>query len=196
MSAVDHAGQGISAGIDSSFAVRVQVGSADNLGLHSHKHILINNGFVAAFHIVLRRLTVVGAALLLQNADRVGLLKKGISDVLLVGKDLLDVALIPFLMTRTVFDAVSVLGIAQEPVVVAVQVLGFVSVPALPSDDNKSLIIGAFFYSSNRLFMLYSKKGSPLPRIPIKNIRSLFWETLYSVAFKINMVRSCNLERV
>lgn len=61
---------------------------------------------MAAFHIVLRHLTVVGSTLLIQNADRIGLLQKGIADVLLVGKDLMDVALMPFEVSRTVGNAV------------------------------------------------------------------------------------------
>lgn len=61
---------------------------------------------MTAFHIVLRHLTVVGASLLLQNADRIGLLQKGIADVLLIGKDLMDVALMPFEVSRSVGNAV------------------------------------------------------------------------------------------
>ena len=61
---------------------------------------------MAAFHIVLRHLTVVGGTFLVQDADRVGLLQKGIADVLLVGKDLMDVALMPFEVSRSVWNAV------------------------------------------------------------------------------------------
>ena len=43
---------------------------------------------MAAFHIVLRSLSIVGGTFLVQNADRVCLLQKGIADVLLIGKDL------------------------------------------------------------------------------------------------------------
>lgn len=77
-----------------------------NFGLHSHEHVPVNNGFVTAFYIALRHLTVVGTTLLSKKADRIGLLQKSIADVLLVGKGLLNIALMPFLMTRPVFDVV------------------------------------------------------------------------------------------
>ena len=154
MSTVDHTGQGVSGTVNSSLAVRIEIGASCNLRLHPHEHILIDDGFMAAFHIVLRSLSIVDTALLVQNADRECLLKKGIADVLFIGQDLLNVALMPFLMTCTVLDAisfqasfdlqkagpvqilpvdaaddfslywvndqvaVSVLGVAQEPVVV------------------------------------------------------------------------------
>ena len=61
---------------------------------------------MTAFHIVFRNLTVVGDTFLIQDADRVGLLQKGIANVLLIGKNLMDVALMPFQMSRSVGNAV------------------------------------------------------------------------------------------
>lgn len=82
MSTVDHTGQGVSGTVDSPFAVRIEIGAAGNLRLHPHEHILIDDGFMAAFHIVLRSLSIVDTALLVQNTDRVCLLQKGIACVL------------------------------------------------------------------------------------------------------------------
>lgn len=106
MSAEHHAGKCVLAAVDSPLALRVQIGASLNLRLHPHKHILANDGFVTAFHIVFRTLTIVGAALLVQNADRVCLLQKGITNVLFVGQDLLNVALMPFLVAGSVLDAI------------------------------------------------------------------------------------------
>jgi len=50
---------------------------------------------MAAFHIVLRCNAVVGDTLLFECVDRVGLLQERITDVLLVGEDLFDVAFMP-----------------------------------------------------------------------------------------------------
>lgn len=43
---------------------------------------------------------------LVQNADRVALVQKGIADVLHIGKNLLDVALMPFEISRSVTDVI------------------------------------------------------------------------------------------
>lgn len=80
MSAEHHAGKCVLAAVDSALAVRVQVGAPCNLRLHPHEHILADNGFVVAFYIVFRHLTVVGGTFLVQDADRVSLLQKGIAD--------------------------------------------------------------------------------------------------------------------
>ena len=61
---------------------------------------------MAAFHIVLRHLAVVGGTLFVQDADRVCLLQKSIADVLLIGKYLMNVALMPFKVSRSVGDAI------------------------------------------------------------------------------------------
>ena len=106
MAAVDHARKRILAAVDSPLPVRVQIGSAGNLRLHPHENILADDGLVAAFHIILRPLTVVGTALLIQNADRECLLQKGIANVLLIGENLMDIALMPFQMSRSVRNTV------------------------------------------------------------------------------------------
>lgn len=96
MSAEHHAGKGVLAAVNSAFTVRIQIGSSCNFRFDFHEHILVDNGFMAAFHIVLRHLTVVGSTFLVQNTNRVGLLQKSIANILLVCKNLLDVALMPF----------------------------------------------------------------------------------------------------
>lgn len=106
MSAEHHPGKCVLAAVNSAFAVRIQIGSSGNLRFDLHEHIPVDNGFVAAFHIVFRHLTVVGGTFLIQDADRVSLLQKGIADVLLIGKDLMDVALMPFQMSCSVGNAV------------------------------------------------------------------------------------------
>lgn len=106
MSAEHHAGKCVFAAVNSAFAVRIQIGSSGNLRFDLHKHISVDNGFVAAFHIVFRHLAVVGGTFLVKDADRIGLLQKGIADVLFVGKDLMDVALMPFQMSRSVRNTV------------------------------------------------------------------------------------------
>ena len=61
---------------------------------------------MASLYIIFRPLPIVGTALLIQNADRVGLLQESITDVLFVGQNLLNVALMPFLVAGSVRDAV------------------------------------------------------------------------------------------
>lgn len=57
---------------------------------------------MASLYIIFRPLPIVGTALLVQNADRECLLQKGITNILFVGKDLLNVALMPFQVSRSV----------------------------------------------------------------------------------------------
>lgn len=61
---------------------------------------------MAAFHIVLRRNAVVGNAFLFECVDSVCFLQERISDVLLVGEDLLDVAFMPSGIAGSVQNAV------------------------------------------------------------------------------------------
>ena len=86
----------VSGTVDSPLAVGVQVGASRNLRLHSHEHILADNGFVAAFHTLFRPLAIIGTALLVQNVDREGLLQQGITNVFFVGQNLLNATFIPF----------------------------------------------------------------------------------------------------
>ena len=106
MSAEHHARKSVLTAVNSTFAVRIQIGTSGNLRFDLHEHIPVNNGFMTAFHIVFRHLTVVGGTFLIQDADRVGLLQKYIADVLLIGKDLMDVALMPFEVSSSVGNAV------------------------------------------------------------------------------------------
>lgn len=106
VSAEHHAGKSVLATVNSTFAIRIQIGLSSNLRFDFHEHIPVNYGFVTAFHIVFRHLAVVGSTFLVQDADRVGLLQKGIADVLLVGKNLMDIALMPFQMPCSVGNAV------------------------------------------------------------------------------------------
>lgn len=64
-----------------------RLGSSGNLCFELHEHIPVDNGFAAAFHIVFRHLAVVGGTFLVKDADRVGLLQKGITDALLICLD-------------------------------------------------------------------------------------------------------------
>lgn len=106
MSAEHHAGKCVLAAVNSAFAVRIQIGASGDLRFDLHEHIPVDNGFMTAFHIVFRHLTVIGGTFLVQDADRVGLLQKGIANVLLIGKDLMDVALMPFQMSRSIGNTV------------------------------------------------------------------------------------------
>ena len=57
---------------------------------------------MTALHIVLGSDAVVGHSFLLQGIHRICLLQERIADVLLIGKNLFDVALVPLFMAGSV----------------------------------------------------------------------------------------------
>ncbi len=61
---------------------------------------------MAAFDIIFRCDSVIGYPLLIERVDRVSLLQECIADVLLIGQDLFNVALVPFCISRAVQNAV------------------------------------------------------------------------------------------
>ena len=99
-------GKCVPAAINSLLPIRRDVCSSGYLCLDSKEDILSYNGLVAAFNIVLRQVSLIRCSLLIQDAHRVSLLQKRITDVLLVGKYLLDVALVPFVMLGAVLYAI------------------------------------------------------------------------------------------
>jgi hypothetical protein len=60
-----------------------------HLALDHVEGLWVNDGFVVAFHIVLRNLAFVELGLLREVVDREGLLQEGIALVLLISKDAL-----------------------------------------------------------------------------------------------------------
>ena len=106
VSAEHHIGKCILTAGKSAFAAGIQMDSSGDLRLDFHEHIFVDNSFMTAFNIVLRHLTIVGSTLLIQSADRVVFLQKGITDILLVGKDLMNIASMPFKVSRYVRNAV------------------------------------------------------------------------------------------
>ena len=79
---------------------------------------------MASFHIVLRHLTIVLDTLLFKNAHRVGFLQERISDVLLIGEDLTDIADFPFFISGAVQNAVCLKSPLDLKKARAVHVLG------------------------------------------------------------------------
>ena len=73
--------------------------SVYQLTLHLLKHVRADDGFVVAFHIVLRNFTLVDFFLLSEEVHSVGLLKERIALVFFVGKDTADGSGIPFIFT-------------------------------------------------------------------------------------------------
>lgn len=55
-----------------------------DLALHHLEHVRVDDGFVVAFDVVLRNLTLVDFCLLGQEVDRVGFLQQGVTLVLFV----------------------------------------------------------------------------------------------------------------
>ena len=68
-------------------------------------------------------------------------------------------------------------------VILAVQVLGLASVPALPRDCNNDLTLGAWHFCFSIKSPILSLKSMP-SLMPTKKTRSLFCETPYSVALR------------
>ena len=64
--------------------------SADKFFLYLQINVFRNNGFVVAFYIVLRNKTVILNSGFVKKVSGVGLLKQGITDVLLVTENFVD----------------------------------------------------------------------------------------------------------
>ena len=80
---------------------------ADQFFLHQKEDVLRDNRLVVAFYIVLWDSAVVLDALLRQEIRGVGLLQKRVTDVFLVPENLVDGAGVPFCLTRTGENTVS-----------------------------------------------------------------------------------------
>lgn len=65
--------------------------------LYLLEYIRADNGFMVAFHIVLRDFALIGLFLLGEEVNRVGLLQERIALVLLIGKDTADGSGIPLM---------------------------------------------------------------------------------------------------
>ena len=81
--------------------------AAHQFFLHLHEDLARNDGFVAVLHIVLGHEPIILDALLRKEVHGVGLLQEGVTDVLFVSENLGDVASVPFLASRAIFDAIS-----------------------------------------------------------------------------------------
>lgn len=69
---------------------------ADQFFLYLQINVFRNNGFVAAFYIVLRNKPITFNSGLVKKVGGVGLLKQGITDVFLVSENFVDGACVPF----------------------------------------------------------------------------------------------------
>ena len=70
------------------------------------KYLRADDGFVIAFHIILRNFSLVDLFLLGEEVHRVGLLKKRVALVLLVGKNAANGPGIPFVFPTRGLDAI------------------------------------------------------------------------------------------
>lgn len=100
---IHNAGQCILAAINTFLSVltAAEIGSSHHLFLHLHIKIAGNNGFVAVFYIILWHQAIIWNTLFLQEIHRVGLLKKGISNIFFVFEDFLQGFCPPFLFPGT-----------------------------------------------------------------------------------------------
>ena len=80
--------------------------ATDKLCLHLHEELFRNDRFVVALDVVLRNGAVVLDALLCQKVCGVGLLKQGVSHVLLISENLVDGAGVPFCLASAGENAV------------------------------------------------------------------------------------------
>ena len=74
--------------------------------LYLFEHIRADDGFVVAFHIVLRNFTLIDLFLLGEEVNRIGLLQERIALVFLIGKDAADGSGIPFIFATRRLDPV------------------------------------------------------------------------------------------
>ena len=91
-------GETVIAGVASALAIicGVHQPSPRKLLLYQKEDVLRNDCLMVALHVVLRNGAVVLDALLRQKVCGVGLLEQGITDILLIGQDLLNGAGVPF----------------------------------------------------------------------------------------------------
>ena len=85
----------------------MKIGSSDHFFLYLHMKVAGNNDFMTVFNIILRNQSVVWNTLLLQEIHHIGLLQKGISDILFVLEDFLQSFWSPFLLSTTCQNTVS-----------------------------------------------------------------------------------------
>ena len=106
--AENHLGEAVIAGEAAFLAGRADMyhSPADKLSLYLHEQVFRNDGLVIVLDIVLRHCAVVLDALLRQEVSGVGLLKQGISHVLLVPENLVDGAGVPFFLSRAGENAI------------------------------------------------------------------------------------------
>ena len=74
--------------------------------LYLLEYIRADNGFMVAFHIVLRDFALIGLFLLGEEVNRVGLLQERNALVLLIGKDTADSSGIPLIFSTRRLDFV------------------------------------------------------------------------------------------
>ena len=68
----------------------------DEFLLYPHEYFTRDNGLVAVFHIILWDDTVVLYSRLCEEVSSVGFLQQGISDILFISQNLIDIAGMPF----------------------------------------------------------------------------------------------------
>lgn len=107
MAAANHAGESILAAIYPPFSSPYDVCPSGHLCLYPEECVFVDDRRVRPFHIVLRKLPVIFASLLVQDALSLCFLQERIADILLIGQDLFDVALVPFRVVGTVQDTIS-----------------------------------------------------------------------------------------
>lgn len=109
VSAVNHLCKAVIAREAAFLACRADVyyPSADKFCLHLHEELLWNDRFMVAFDVVLRNGAVVLDPLFRQEICGIGLLKQGVTHVLLVTENLVDGAGVPFCLASAGEDAVS-----------------------------------------------------------------------------------------
>ena len=102
MSAEYDARQSVTRTVNAFLSISQDVCSSGYLCLNPEEYIFVDNRLMAAFHVVLRSNAVVVYTLLFEGVYRISLLKKCVADVLLVGKNLFDVAFMPLFMTSAI----------------------------------------------------------------------------------------------
>lgn len=82
--------------------------------LHLHVDFLGDNGLMVIFYIILRCDAVIGHTGLVQDIDGAGLLEQCIPDVFLIGKDFLNCAGVPLLISCPGQDAIRFQSMADH----------------------------------------------------------------------------------
>ena len=90
-------------------AVRAGMDDAalDELFLHLHEYFTRDNGFVAIFYIILRYDAVVLYSSLCEEVRGIGFLQQGISNILFISQNLIDIAGMPFFISGTIKNTIS-----------------------------------------------------------------------------------------